>query len=260
MKTTSAQDKYSVVDSLESLQKRMVYFCDSFTPTQKPLMRFINLLFPHGRPYIFGGVIRDIAIHGLNNFKSDIDIVYTGIIQERELKELSIKNKFGGYRITFNRWIIDIWPLEETWSFKTGAIVYESPTSLLKTTQTNYEAIMYDIKDKKLICGDNYISDIKNGYLKVVNSTSPSNLKLLKKILVSIYRNNVKYCDQSLSTLVSEVIKEYSQSDIVNELLQGGAPYSFSKKIIERAIEFENDLFPFPIYDQKPAQYDLPFS
>ncbi len=238
----------------------MVYFCDYHTPTQKPLMRFINLLFPHGKPYIFGGVIRDIAIHGLKNFKSDIDIVYTGIIQERELQDIAIKNKFGGHRVTFNRWIIDIWPLKETWAFKNGAIAFENKESLLKTTQTNYEAIMYDIKNKKIICAKNYIDDIRNGYLTVINPTSPSSLKLLKKILTSIYKNNVKYCDQTLSALVNQVMNNYSQPEILNELQKGGAPYSFSKIIIERAIEFENDLFPFPIYDHKPAQYDLPLA
>lgn len=260
MKTTLVQDKHNVVDSIESLQKRMIYFCDSHTPTQKPLMRFINLLFPHGKPYIFGGVIRDIAIHGLKNFKSDIDIVYTGIIQETELQNIAIKNKFGGHRVTFNRWVIDIWPLKETWSFKNGAIAFENKKSILKTTQTNYEAIMYDIKNKKIICSDNYIDDITNGYLRIVNSKSPSSLKLLKKILTSIYKNNVKYCDQTLSALVNEVLNNYSQLEIVNELQQGSVPYSFSKIIMERAIEFENDLFPFPIYDQKPAQYDLPLA
>src|SRR5690554_5107071 len=83
---------------------------------------FLDLLcsaLPMGNVYLFGGVLRDLALFGTRGFCSDIDLV----VDEGWdtcvpfLEHLGArKNKFGGYRLWVAGWPVDIWSAEETWA------------------------------------------------------------------------------------------------------------------------------------------------
>lgn len=72
---------------------------------------------------IFGGMIRDLAKNGKRGFQSDVDIVVDA--PESEVKELAERlsakpNMFGGFGFQTDRWQIDFWALETTWSHRHG--------------------------------------------------------------------------------------------------------------------------------------------
>ena len=64
--------------------------------------------------YLFGGVLRDIALFGISKLEADIDLVYTGtrdaisaVVRTNSFKVE--KNKFGGARVETRYWFVDVW-------------------------------------------------------------------------------------------------------------------------------------------------------
>jgi predicted nucleotidyltransferase len=91
---------------------------------------FLNLVsasVPDGDVYLFGGVLRDLALYGKKGFKSDIDLVVEGDWSDlvSYIDHIGArKNKFGGYRLIVGEWPVDIWNAEETWAIKQGHVAY----------------------------------------------------------------------------------------------------------------------------------------
>src|SRR5574337_992733 len=64
-----------------------------------------------GGVYIFGGLLRDLAIFGKRGFKSDVDIVVDGDWEScvRYLEEANaVRNKFGGFRLVVSGVAVDV--------------------------------------------------------------------------------------------------------------------------------------------------------
>lgn len=130
-----------------------------------------------GGVYLFGGMLRDLALYGASGFKSDIDIVVDGNWQacSQYLGSLNArKNKFGGYRISILGQPLDIWDARETWAIKENIVNYEGIESLINTTITNWDAILMDWRTKKFICKPNYIDDINNRALTINLAANPN--------------------------------------------------------------------------------------
>ena len=73
------------------------------TPAQdvRIFLDFVSSALPDGDVYLFGGIIRDLAIHGGEEFDSDIDLVVEGEWSNliSYISKLGAsRNKFGGYR------------------------------------------------------------------------------------------------------------------------------------------------------------------
>jgi hypothetical protein len=99
---------------------------------------------PEGDVYLFGGVLRDLALLGGRGFNSDIDVVVEGDWASctRYLDHLGARrNKFGGYRLEVATWKVDIWNARETWAISHGLVQYNGIAALTKTTVLNWDAV-----------------------------------------------------------------------------------------------------------------------
>lgn len=153
----------------------------------------INSLKAMGDVYIFGGFVRD-AILG-KDWK-DIDIVLVNskpqslidYAESDEVSEMAGSNKFSGFKFDLtdakncNLIEVDVWRIEETYAFAAKYVAYTKLEDLLDTTFFNVDAILYDVKNDKLIHKDGYMKDIENKYLDINLRPNVDNHKMIDKI------------------------------------------------------------------------------
>jgi hypothetical protein len=131
----------------------------------------------HWRPYVFGGVLRDLLVLGLRKKPRDIDIVVdngtTAELREALTPHIRRENRFGGFQLQINRWNLDVWPLDSTWAFVNNTGLEPNPENLPRTTFLNVEAIAVGIDENGLV------SDIfEHGFFDGIESrTLQINLK-----------------------------------------------------------------------------------
>lgn len=119
-------------------------------PQFAPLVELIREISQKGvSVIIFGGLLRDLMIHGKRSVPRDFDIVIDGLDQSdcnRFLETyLRRRTRFGGWHLEFKGWPVDVWPLEETWGFK-HVKLEPSLQNLTKTTFLNVEAVAVQIR------------------------------------------------------------------------------------------------------------------
>lgn len=200
------------------LVKRIQRFLSTQRARDKYLACLLDRLNTHPGAYLFGGVLRDIALYGGSKFESDIDFVYTGSrasVVPVVIDRLPIeKNKFGGFRMKTAHWSVDIWSAENTWAFQHGFRKYECIESLLDTTITNWESILYDIKKNKLFYKKNYFDDLNRRYLDVVLDSNPNPLGMYVRIIRTCICKDVSILSNRAFQLINEAITDYSFEDI----------------------------------------------
>ncbi|WP_455424858.1 hypothetical protein [Dryocola sp. LX212] len=184
----------------------------------------------HAHLYIFGGMIRDIGLSGKKNVFSDIDLVFSGSREElaHALKHIGIEtffeNKFGGYRLTHYEVEYDIWSLEDTWAFRENVISLNTIHSLLHTTLMTWDAVIYDVKEKKLITHPNYLQDLINRRLDLVLEQNPNEKGSIIKILRTIYAKDVVTLGSKLCDYLRCNLKRYNREELLEyELLHFGS-------------------------------------
>lgn len=244
MTVTAAKDKWI-------LKKRLKRFFNPESKNRRGLCKFLDALSEMVDVYIYGGVIRDIALFGVESFNSDIDIVFTG--DESALDSVwgssgAQRNNFGGHRLYVDHWQVDIWPAQSTWAFKEGHQRYESIESMLDTTITNWDAILYHWKEQKIICKDDYFNDLSNYYLDVVLDKNPN--------MLGMYTRVMRYCAgkaaaKEVSPRVAQLLKQaleiYPKQTLL-EYEERSFDDLYLERAYERLAEDENlrqvDLFP----------------
>lgn len=235
------------------LKKRLDYFFSEDSSVQAPLARFIKKNFSDCDAYVFGGVIREIGIHGKKLFKSDVDIVYTKFLDVGKISDLNSvvinKNKFGGYRTEVDGWSIDFWRAKDSWAFKYGGKEYEGVESLLETTQTNFESSLYSISSKRIICRCSFFKDFLNGYMEIVNPDAPDKRKMMAKVVGNIYSSFVSECDQSVARFVRDIVSVSDMVEIYYDFLKDKLPYPDYERIVVRLLEREGELLPVSMED-----------
>lgn len=97
------------------------------------------------RPFLFGGLLRDVAILGLRHGPRDVDVVIENSSSEELAEELNPyikrRNRFGGFQLELRKWHFDVWPLQKTWAFVRDKSLVATPQNLPKTTFLNVEAV-----------------------------------------------------------------------------------------------------------------------
>lgn len=210
------------------------------------LLNFISESLPNSELYLFGGVLRDLALFGKRGFKSDIDIVVDGDWKNcsEYIQSLgATKNKFGGFRLDISGWPVDIWHAKETWAIAQGLVQYKDIRSLTKTTILNWDAILMDWKTKKIICPENYLEALRERQMDIVLQQNPNPLgaavrvfrHLCSKDAKSITQTTAEYLAQSTEKYTYSQIKEHELSSYGNTEIEI-AIYSLFKKFKE----FEN--------------------
>ena len=172
-----------------------------------------------GEVYLFGGVVRDIALHGISRLDTDIDLVCMesrgGIWSWVKASGLSSRrNKFGGCRVETDRWLVDLWRVEDTWAFNEGGCQYTGVESLLDTTITNWESILYGLRGQKLIYAGNYFEDLKERYLDVIHYRNPNPLGMYVRILRAYGLRDAAILSGKAVRVVNGALKTYSFGDV----------------------------------------------
>jgi hypothetical protein len=187
----------------------------------------VALSLPFGDVYLFGGILRDLALYGVKGFDSDVDLVVDGSIDELKgllSKHKAERNKFGGYRLKVGRgssssalekyWDIDIWEAKNTWAFQEGHVQYDDITSLLQTTITNWDSILMNWRTKAVITREDYFQDIRSLYLDMVLAKNPNKLGMAVRVFRYLTTKNArKFSFEVLRYLVA-TSKAYSYEDL----------------------------------------------
>lgn len=205
----------------EILKKRISRFFKSSEAGRAELWSLISSLRMTGDVIIFGGILRDIALYGTKKFNSDIDLVIdcppqslSNLIKEESIS--AAKNKFGGYRTEAGGWSIDFWPIESTWAFANNKVVLEDKKSLLRTTITNWDSIIYSFNERKIICSKNYFTDLQSGLLDIVLEENPNQIGALIRVLRSIYDKNARAITFKTARYICYNLEKWSEEAIVN--------------------------------------------
>ena len=230
MKTSPAKNK-------SILSKRLQRFFGSKKRSHQALRRYLDLLSDQVNVYIFGGIIRDIAMEGQTCKLSDIDLVFTGnasAIRDLPWSQGAKLNKFGGMRFMLNQWPVDIWHAKSTWAIDKGIKKFNSIESLLDTTISNWDAILFNWKDRKIICKDNYFDDISSYYLDIVLDKNPNELGMCVRLLRCCASKNYEV---SISPAVSAFLRNALNQYSINELVDYEAK-SFSDSYVPKIYDY----------------------
>lgn len=207
----------SVAKDNKTLKKRLLRFFDEASESRKYLTKFLNEFSLASPAYVFGGVVRDIALFGVKPFRSDVDIVFTEHSNEVErfLADYNAtKNKFGGYRLDVGDWQVDIWQADKSWAFRQGYRKYNDINSMLETTITNWDAVLFDWNEKALICKSDYIDNLKSRYLDIVLNDNPNSIGVLVRLLRTCASKEVHQISYNVSSLLMDGLRKHTYEDI----------------------------------------------
>ncbi|NQD93261.1 hypothetical protein HP532_11455 [Pseudomonas sp. CrR25] len=127
------------------------------------------------RVAVIGGLVRDFAREGRSGFRSDVDLVIDDSKEKVALlaeKLNATANRFGGYGYKSGPWKIDFWALETTWARKHVPI--RGLEDVLLSTFFDWDAVAYDLWERKLICHDDYLERIRAKQLDINLQPNPS--------------------------------------------------------------------------------------
>lgn len=120
----------------------------------KPIAETLRLLREANvRAVFFGGTLRSLILSRVQSGRfgrpRDVDIVVSGITLEQLRQQFhgSIRRetRFGGLQLERMSWQFDVWPLEQTWAFRTSSDLEPHFSRLPFTTFFNLEAIAVDV-------------------------------------------------------------------------------------------------------------------
>lgn len=178
----------------------------------------IGCTVPEGDLYLFGGVLRDLALFGEKGFASDIDIVVDGdwdLIRQKLLKLGAKENKFGGLRLMHNELPIDIWLAKQTWAIRNEFVAYRGIVSLLDTTVLNWDAILMNWRTKGFLYRRDYFSDLNNGYMDIVLERNLNPLGMLVRILRHIIQKDANSISYQVLKYAYSSSHKYTYEEIV---------------------------------------------
>ena len=183
------------------------------------LSRLLDRLGSGEDVYLFGGVIRDIALYGISELECDIDLVWvgshdriSGVVEKNDFRFRM--NKFGGFRVETNRWFVDLWRAEDTWAFRQGGRRYDGVESLLGTTITNWESILCQLEGCKLIHRENYFRELNDRYLHVINDKNPNPLGMYVRILRAYACKDASVLSSTTAQVLRGALQAYSFEDM----------------------------------------------
>lgn len=197
-------------------------------------LQFLTDSLPDGDVYLFGGVLRDLALLGGKGFSSDIDIVVEGDWRRctKYLDHLRArKNKFGGYRLEVAGWDVDIWNAKETWAIKQGIVPYRDIYSLTDTTVLNWDAILMNWRTRAFIFKEGYLSEIQSRVLDVVLERNPDQIGMAVRVFRHLCLKDAKSITPKALMYLANCTATYDLSELSTREIQ-----SYGKSIIEPPI------------------------
>lgn len=226
-------------DQLDLLGDFAVFDDDEYirTPTSSisELLGYMCAVLPTGDLYLFGGILRDLALSGRKGFTSDIDIVVDDDDWMHLVKYLRsrgvIQNRFGGFRLKVARWPIDIWNARETWAIREGLVEYYGIESLTETTILNWDAILLNWRTKRIICNPNYFRQIRNRVMDIVLAENPNPLGAAVRAFRHLCLKDAKELTIRAARYLADAAHEYPDETIIKSEID-----SYRDSIIDPAI------------------------
>jgi len=190
---------------------------------------FINFMsdaMPQGDIYLFGGILRDLALYGRRGFSSDIDLVVEGDWSHcvNYLESLGAQqNKFGGYRFEIASWPVDIWNAQETWAIRKGLVSYRGIASLTETTILNWDAILMSWRTRRFIHRRHYLEHLRDRALDIVLEHNPNPLGMVTRVFRHLCTKDARRITPSAVRFLAEATAKYTFHEIMNEEIRSYA-------------------------------------
>ncbi len=210
---------------------------DSINVPAKSIASFLDFLtdaLPDGDIYLFGGVLRDLALLGGKGFNSDIDIVVEGEWSScsNYLDHLGAhRNKFGGYRLKVATWDVDVWSARETWAIKEGIVPYRGIASLTETTVLNWDAILMNWRTRAFIFRHGYFEEMQSRLLDIVLEKNPNPAGMVVRVFRQLCLKYAKSVTSKALTYLADSTATYSLKELTDSELR-----SYGKSIIDPAM------------------------
>lgn len=124
---------------------------------------------------VIGGLVRDFAREGRMGFHSDLDLVIdapAGRVAALAAELGATANRFGGFGCKQGPWKIDFWALETTWARR--HVPVRRLEDIVACTFFDWDAIAYDLRERRLICSNDYLARIRERTLDINLLPNPS--------------------------------------------------------------------------------------
>jgi len=251
----SAKPKLEIITSLDDLRERVLTMLSkqvavnileerlskslptNLAAQERHVSGFLNHLVdlvPGGDVYLFGGLLRDVAFLGGQEFRSDIDLVvegeWTRVAQYVESLGAA-RNRFGGYRLRMGGWPIDIWSAKRTWAISKGYINFSGIDSLLDTTILNWDAILMSWKTHRIICHDDYLQGLRERKLDIVLEKNPHPLGMAVRIFRQQSLKGATRVSIKAAKYAIKITRRYSYQQLAEAELR-----SYGDQFIGRAV------------------------
>lgn len=209
----------TTVRKSSDLAKRVRRFLVRERRRDRDLSKLLECLDARRDLYLFGGVLRDIALYGIDKTESDIDLVWTapGERLRSVLEENGsdyVQNRFGGFRVETGRWFVDLWRAEDTWAFREGGQEYRGVESLLDTTITNWESVLCRLDGYRVIHRVNYFEELDRRYLDVVFERNPNPLGMYVRIMRTYASRETAMLSPRAARVLGGALERYSYEDM----------------------------------------------
>ena len=205
----------------ESLRRRARRFLSTDLYGRIEVRDFCTKMSDVGDVAIFGGMLRDLSLEGNVGFSSDVDLV----IDSTDLSAIenvisnyrSSRTAFGGHRIQFKRWSVDVWPLQLTWAIRNGHVTGDKLADLTNTTFFNWDAIVYDLSSGLVHCSEQYFDELE-GRLLTINLASNPNpegaaIRALKMAVTKRARLSYMLAEYTADVLDTVGVEALSESE-----------------------------------------------
>ena len=168
-----------VAPDLSALKRRLDRYFWANRSGEMALLR--QMLAAHfgafDRVAVIGGLVRDFAREGRAGFRSDVDLVIeapASRVAELAMTLGAAPNRFGGYGFRGGPWRIDFWALETTWAVRHAGVSVSRLEDIIRCTFFDWDAVAYDLRERRLICSRDYLDRIRRGTLDINLRPTPS--------------------------------------------------------------------------------------
>lgn len=200
------------------LKRRVDAFFASRTEGRGEVAEFAASLGDLGRAVVIGGMLRDLCLSGPRGFRSDVDfVVHPGSLAEydRFIGCLGGKpNRFGGHSIQLSHWKVEVWPLQRTWAAVHGHVAVNRVEDLLDVTFFDWDAILYEVSEKRLIASDAYYDRVVKLVIDMNLEPNPNPLGNAVRALRYAYRWNA-HLGERLALHLCRQVSEAGWSKLV---------------------------------------------
>ena len=206
------------------LRDRVGRFFGNRARERRRLLDTLNTMKGFAAPvFLFGGVVRDLMIHGATMSPRDVDLVVSTVdlrdVTAAFSESFTRRNRFGGLHLTIEGWHFDVWPLAQTWAFRENIFSDASFENLPKTTFLNIEAIAVrlDTEERRYreVHSHGFFEALSTRTLEINSEANPyPSLCVLRSLIMA---ETLRF---SVGPKLANYICEHANVDEVDELMR----------------------------------------